>query len=813
MIRAFSLLLLLFTLQVAATVSPADSTAPKSVIAALISETINLDGKLDEDVWLKAQTTSEFTQYSPFSGQAPSFQTEVRVLYNDRGIYFGVRMFDQAPDSILRQLGTRDYAANADLFTIKIDAYCNAQDAYVFQVYASGTQADSRLQDASFNAVWQNACRIDAQGWVAEIFIPFSALRFYPAPEQVWRIQFERQLRRKREVSQWAAEPRGVDKPQNHWGLLSGINNINPPVRLSLNPYFSAGASHYPYGNSQSDFSYSFSGGLDLKYGISEAFTLDMTLMPDFSQVQSDDVVKNLSAFETSYSEQRNFFMEATDLFSKSGLFYSRRIGRTPGQFYDVYSQLGNGEEVVKNPSQAKLLNAFKISGRNRSGTALGLFNAVTGNTFAVIRDSLGNERKYLTEPAANYNIMVVDQYLKNNSSIYFINTNVHRENLYSQSNFSAAGLSLYSPKRVWLLSLGGGAGSRFGGQLPGFGLNSMAYKYSAAVSKVIGNIQGMVFHNGIDAGFNINDLGMIYITDVQNQGTKVSYQHFKPIGGIYDFRIGAELNYSNRKSGGELTEANAGINGMILTKNFVSLWFDITHQFARNHDFYEPRVSGYYYLGPKWTYLEGNISTNYKKPLAFDGNLHYIVLEEAGGHTLGMSAGPIVKIGNHLTMTFYSEYTNEVNNIGFATIDSLGVPVFGQRNVKTYTQTLSSRYAFSTGMDISLRLRHYHSNGQYNRYLYLNSDGIAANPAGNFDEDFNFNALSVDLVYSWYFAPGSVLNIVFKDNLVSEDIPFSYSYLKNVSKTFDQKQNKFVSLKIIYYLDYNQIKNYGKKI
>lgn len=812
MLRRILPLLLFSAIKASAAFSPVDSIIPRSINAVLITDGITVDGKLEEAAWSGAQPASDFTQYSPFSGSAPTFETEVRILYNDRGVYFGARMYDHSPDSILRQLGTRDYAANADLLTIKIDAYCNAQDAYIFQVYASGTQADSRLQDVSFNAVWQNACRIDDKGWTAEIFIPFSAVRFYPAPEQTWRIQFERQLRRKREVSQWAAEPRGVDKAQNYWGLLSGIKNINPPVRLSLNPYFSVGLSHYPYGNKASDYSYSFSGGLDLKYGISEAFTLDMTLMPDFSQVQSDDVVKNLSAFETSYSEQRNFFMEATDLFAKGGLFYSRRIGRTPGQFYNVYSQLSSGEEVVKNPSQAKLINAFKISGRNRSGTALGIFNAITGNTYAIIRDSAGNKRDFLTEPAANYNIIVADQSLKNNSSVYFINSNVSRKPGYTQSNFSAAGLSLYSPGRYWLFSAGGGAGTKSGGDLPEYGLNSMAYKYSLTVSKVKGNVQGSVFHNSTDAGFDINDLGMIHITDVNNQGAKVTYQHFKPAGSIYDFRIGAEINYSNRKSGGELTEANAAINGMILTSNFITFWFDCTRQFARNHDFYEPRVNGYYYLGPRWTYFEGNISTNYKKPLAFDGNIHYTVIEEAGGKLFGVYAGPIVKIGNHWSMAFDSEFSSENNNVGFATLDTLGVPVFGIRDVKTYTQTLSARYAFSTRMDISLRFRHYHSKGEYSKYLYLNDMGIAADSAGSYNEDFNFNALSVDLVYSWYFAPGSVLNVVFKDNLVSEDLPLAFTYFENVGRTFDQKQNKFVSLKVIYYLDYNQIKNYGKK-
>src|SRR6185436_20004732 len=242
-------------------------------------------------------------------------------------------------------------------------------------------------------------------------------------------------------------------------------------------------------------------------YGIDERFTLDMTLFPDFSQVQSDNKVKNLTAFETIYQENRPFFKEGVELFSKGGLFYSRRIGRTPGDFYSVEDQLGPGESVKQNPDKVRLLNGMKVSGRTDKGLGVGVFNAVTANTYATINTSEGGSRKILTEPLTNYNILVFDQNLPHNSDVYLVNTNVTREGSARDANVTT-GFGAYELKNH---------GYRFSGRY------SMSRVYDPHEQVKVGNQSGLsidkqqgtwrygVFSEYDDKNYDKNDLGTIF--------------------------------------------------------------------------------------------------------------------------------------------------------------------------------------------------------------------------------------------------------------------------------------------------------------
>jgi hypothetical protein len=239
-----------------------------------------------------------------------------------------------------------------------------------------------------------------------------------------------------------------------YWGSLKGISDIKPPVRLSATPYILLQAEHFPNPSTEKDISTSIGGGMDLKLGMNESYTLDMSLLPDFSQVQSDNKVKNLTAFETVYEEQRPFFKEAVDLFMKGDIFYSRRIGKTPALFYDAENELNEGEYLYKNPVQQKLINTTKISGRNKNGLAIGILNAITANTYAIAKNADGDERRILTDPLTNYNQIVVDQALKNNSDFYITNTNVLRDGHFRDANVTATGLTLNDKSNSYRIAL-----------------------------------------------------------------------------------------------------------------------------------------------------------------------------------------------------------------------------------------------------------------------------------------------------------------------------------------------------------------------
>ncbi len=407
---------------------------PKQYTANVLTSELKIDGIPDDIAWKSASLADSFIQLEPNEGGIISQKTEVRVLYDNTAVYLMAIMYDTHADSILHELGNRDegYKLNSDAFRFGIDPYNKRQNGYVFEVSASGVQTESFDDDITFDAVWQSAVILSDSGWTLEIKIPYSALRFPSTPEQHWGVQFARLIRRNREYDQWTLTPKNVQNRKLFWGTMEGIRNINPPLRLSLTPYLSFFALRSPVESNStiSDYenSYSYSGGADIKYGIDERFTLDMTLLPDFSQVQSDNKVKNLSAFETIYDEQRPFFKEGTALFSKGNLLYTRRIGQTPSLYFDVPDMLSEGEVIEKNPDKAKLLNATKLSGRTDAGLGIGLLNAVTTNTYAEIKNSNGNRRKILTEPLTNYNLFIFDQQLKNNCNLLLLNTNVMRE-------------------------------------------------------------------------------------------------------------------------------------------------------------------------------------------------------------------------------------------------------------------------------------------------------------------------------------------------------------------------------------------------
>ena len=396
-------------------------------------------------------------------GKKASQKTEVKILYDNTAIYIGAKLFDVSKDSIIRQLSQRDNEDNTDVFAVFLDTYNDDQSGYGFVVHPTGVQWDARFsqaqgQDVSWNAVWISEVTIDDSGWYVEMKIPYSAIRFPDNEIQEWGVNFSRKIRRHREFSHWNEINPKVNGFVNQWGNLEGIKNIESPVRLAFLPYVSSYVEHFPYNvDGKSNYSKSINGGMDIKYGINDAFTLDMTLVPDFGQVQSDNQVLNLSPFEVRFDENRPFFTEGTELFNKGGLFYSRRLGSKPIDYSTAYSNLGSNEEVLENPGEAQLINATKISGRTKSGLGIGVFNGVTKNMFATIEDSVtGNTHEVLTDPLTNYNVLVLDQNLKNNSYATLINTNVTRRGSYYDANVSRGMFKLNDKENVFSIEAGG---------------------------------------------------------------------------------------------------------------------------------------------------------------------------------------------------------------------------------------------------------------------------------------------------------------------------------------------------------------------
>lgn len=770
---------------------------------------ITIDGHLDEEGWQLANPAGNFVQYVPVYGALPSFPTEVRFLYSDYALYIGARMFDPRPDSILTQLGDRDADnLNADYIAFGFDTYNNNLDAYYFLVYASGVQMDSREQDGTYDGVWRSAVNIHADGWTVEIEIPYSAIRFPRQAKQQWGLQIERNLRRYREKSQWAPEIKGSSNPLMHWGMLHGISQINPLPRLSFTPYISAAIEHFPANvQDRSNLSYTYSGGLDLKYGINESFTFDMTLLPDFTQVKSDDKIKNLSAFETVYKEQRPFFQEAVDLFKKGDLFYSRRIGRTPSGFYNVAYALDTNELLVDNPAQARLINAFKLSGRNRHGLAIGVLNALTSREEATIEDDEGNKRTALTEPLTNYNIIVFDQALRNNSSAYLINTSVLREAPHSRALVTGAGLNLYNRRGVYGLQ-SSAALSQIHTHVDGDGFSGQyGWKSHLTAGKFSGSHQYTATLRLVDKGFDANDMGITRTRDYFEKTLNYTYRVFEPVGRFRDMTFRFFLTHQSRLSTGKPETVSLQFNGFFNTLKYITYWVSIGGSPAETWDYYEPRTAGRFYISPRYIYGSFNFSTDYRKVFSLDGGIDYSI-DGRAGRNFSLELQPRVRVNDHLFFYYHFEPEFGFGDHGFIGKESGTGIVFARRDIRGVENALSANYNFRNNLSLALWARHYWYAGEYTEFFSLGNDGrLLEYPAYQGANGFNFNAFNIDLTFNWEFSPGSRLVLVWKNAILSDDDAVNGDLFYNLRRIFDEPQTNTFSVKWLYYIDYMMLK------
>ncbi|HMG00256.1 MAG TPA: DUF5916 domain-containing protein, partial [Gemmatimonadaceae bacterium] len=344
-----------------------------------------LDGKTDDPAWRDAQVIDQFLEYEPKKGAETRFKTEVRVTYDDKSLYILARMYDPAPDSIVSLLSRRDVRTQSEQLKIMIDSYHDRRTGYEFCVNPAGVKRDFYVyddnnEDPTWDAVWDVATRIDSLGWVAEFRIPFSQIRFNNIEDHTFGFMVVRDVARTSARISWPLYDHEKQGYFSQMGDLSGIRGLSAPRRLEVMPYVVTKNETRPSGSSF-NHPQSMSAGADLKYGLSSNLTLDATINPDFGQVEADPSVLNLSAFEQFFEERRPFFLEGAGIFSFrtacgdidtqcTGLFYSRRIGRSP-QLSGIY-----GDE--SSPMNTTILSAAKVGGRLGRGLSVGFLDAVT---------------------------------------------------------------------------------------------------------------------------------------------------------------------------------------------------------------------------------------------------------------------------------------------------------------------------------------------------------------------------------------------------------------------------------------------------
>src|SRR2546423_6251251 len=382
-----------------------------------------LDGVLDDSVWATAPVATDFVQNYQQGGAPPSRRTEARVIFVGDALYVGIRAFD-SPDSIFAPLMRRDSRDNTDMLQVLIDSFHDRRTAFEFGVTPAGVKFDGYHYDDvqvddSWDAVWDVAVARDSLGWTAEFRIPLSQLRYSVSSDRpgTWGINFYRNISRRQEWSSWARVRTGEHREVSHFGELTDMNFLRPAGRREITPYVSTAMTRSPGDPADPFFqrtAFGKSAGFDAKLGLNSGLTLDLTVHPDFGQVEADPSEVNISGFETTFQERRPFFVENGGLFTlpiyespDEVLFYPRRIGRAPEVSADSTAP------YVREPRQTTILGAAKLSGKTAGGLSVGFLEAVTRAEFADVIDTLGRKLRQLVEPTTSYTVARIQKDLR----------------------------------------------------------------------------------------------------------------------------------------------------------------------------------------------------------------------------------------------------------------------------------------------------------------------------------------------------------------------------------------------------------------
>lgn len=796
----------------------------KRLEAVKTNQVFKIDGKLSEEAWNIVPYISDFITYSPTIGKPAKNKTKVKILYSDKALYIGAELSYQDPAVIPTGLCGRDeISMNADYFHVTLSPFNDGHNMYEFIVSSANVQVDQKLKshqienyhadeqthgsseedqsvDKEWDAVWDSEVIYTDSGWNVEIRIPYSAIRFPKKELMNWGLNFWRIDRSNKETSTWNLVDRSKNGIANQQGELSNLKNINSPIRLELRPYVSGYSEKY---SEKEGLDYSLNGGLDLKYGINESFTLDMMLIPDFGQTTSDNIVLNLTAHETKYSEKRQFFTEGTELFEKAGLFYSRRIGAIPSGYENVDEQLSEGEKIKSNPSETRIVNATKISGRTPDGLGLGFFYAITKNTYAIIEDSVNNERKIKTEPLSHYNIIVADKAFGKYSYLNIINLHKYvPQNKYS-SNVTGTAFKFANKNNTYGI-YGTGALSLIS-MAETTTDKSIGEYMNLSLGKISGSFQYNYNVELISDEFESNDMGYFTLKNELNHTGVLKYSMFRPKGKFLTFNSSLQSTYKSLFTTNEFTEGKflLSLNGML--KNFYTVGGDVNLKPWGVKDYYEPRVNGWYMQRPASHKLSFFIVSDMRKVFTWNTRFSY---KKEMGKEFYFGITPGLRLNDKLSFNYSVDAWKTNGDMGFVEIIGADSILFAERIVEGISQSISGQYSFNNKSFLNLKIRYYQSYVDYNSFFLLNRQG-GTDPYSTFVPDFSFSVFSIDFIYSWNFAPGSFLTLMWKNNSLAAGPVFNDTFdrfFDSLHNTITGPQTNSFSVKVSYYLDYHRL-------
>lgn len=747
-----------------------------------------INGVLDDEAWQAGTWAGSFTQNQPYNGQPETQRTEFKILFDDNNLYVAIKAFDTSPDSIVNRLTRRD-EADGDLVGIIIDSFHDLRTGFLFGVSSAGVKYDQMFtndgqnQDSSWDPNWWVETSVNKDGWVAEMKIPFSQVRFDKSSSNGWGLDVARILYRKNEQSFWQHIPRDAPGLVHLFGELKGIERIKPRKIFDVTPYGVAKTETY-HAVPENPFqatgrSSKLNGGIDAKIGITNNMTMDLTINPDFGQVEADPSVVNLSAYETFFTEKRPFFIEGNNITNfglgigdggvgNDNIFYSRRIGRQP----QVYPDLKDGW-YADVPTRTNILGAVKLTGKTKDGLSIGIVEALTAQEKAEI-DTIGGREYTTVEPLTNYFVGRIQKDINNSNTIIggiFTSTNRELNSdvtdiLHKAAYTGGVDFTQYFKKKSWMFNLNTAFSLVEGSKKAITNTQESSAHYFQRPDKNYavldtnrtslagsgGRMQIMKLNghwNFLGAvlwktpGFEINDLGYMRTTDQILSVLWAGYNQFNPKGIYKSFNLNSDF-YSINNFGGNWVGGGYEWNANINLKNF---WNVSTGGSLNSSSLSTDMLRG----GPMMK-LPGSVnprisfSTDSRKKLVFSVSANGSKGFENSSDNLYTELDITFKPTNYLVFTLspsYNKSYTELQYVTQTTYNGMDRYIFASIDQKTISTSFRVNLNLSPNLTFQYWGQPFVATGKYYNHKF-----ITAPMANNYSDRFwtyNSNQITFD--------------------------------------------------------------------
>ena len=668
-----------------------------------------IDGSINDAIWNTVEWSGGFIESDPDENTPPTEQSQFKIIYDTKYLYVALRAFDKDPDNIVRRLSRRD-GFDGDRMNVIIDSYHDLRTAFIFTVTAAGVKGDEILTnngddiDDSWNPIWYTKAAIDDQGWTAEMKIPFSQLRFDSSDNQVWGLQIVRNYFRLNERSLWQRIPAGTNGFVSRFGELHGLKGLKPQKQLEIQPFLVTQFDSYPaeVGNPFRDGSdFRINGGIDAKIGVTNDLTLDLTVNPDFGQVEADPGAIALDGFQIFFREQRPFFVENKNIFDyrfadgQDNVFYSRRIGRNPQGFPNV------SEGFVDVPQNTTILGAAKFSGKTKDGWSIGVLENVTAREYAEV-DVNGDRDEVQVEPLTNYFVgRVQKDFNEGNTFIGGIMTATNREKLPEHLDFlhTDAYSGGFDAKHQWKnreyfaegnIVVSHVKGSKEAITATQASLTHLFGRVDASHVEIDPNRTSLTgtggrFTAGKQGGGNwiynagviwrspeleLNDIGFLRQADEIRQFSNVRWQTLKPVGTFRQISSRFE-QFTTYDYEGNYNRIQYQLNNNLQFKS--NWWID----FGFGH---KPRIFSNTILqgGPRWRFSDENFGfaffgTNEQKKLRTSWGVVYSAAKQNNFSFFNFEGDITYQPTNALLISLQPQYNRNPNKTQYVTQNDIG--------------------------------------------------------------------------------------------------------------------------------------------